>query len=387
MKYLLLISIKLLFFITFAEAAKVTKDIVKEVNGIKIPITIYEPDKAGTNRPVVFHVHGGGWNGGTKTEVPDATALKFTTNDLCDRLGIIFVGLGYRCKNQDGTFQLAMEDLMDSVKWFEERAEKFGADVSKVGLSGASAGTPLSALLAQKLPNCSNYLGLWGVYDIVNNEESLFPDEKARGIYGLETAEKAKAASAFYHLKSPPPATLLLHGGKDILTHPAQSERFAAQIKSKGGKVTYLVYPEVNHNFLHPKSMQAYEDGILKIAQFYVTNFGIQNFDEEQLKKDLTTDTDAYQPLPELKKSDVMGTWRGKKESITIEADGTGTVVQTKGKNGNTSITWSLDNGFLVISLGKTQRRLQLRKSKRSLFEVATDKRKAGMHTDYSRRR
>jgi acetyl esterase/lipase len=190
------------------QAVIVSEGIVKTVEGIAIPIVIHRPDQSDENCPVVFHVHGGGWNGGTKTVVPPATVGP-VAGMLCDRLGIIFVGLGYRCKNQKGTFELAMGDLHDSVKWFNERADSFGADLSRIGFSGGSAGTPLSALMAQQIPNCQNYLGLWGVYDFTNHKKSLFPNEEALQTYTIAAASQATAASAFHQLRASPPTTLL----------------------------------------------------------------------------------------------------------------------------------------------------------------------------------
>jgi hypothetical protein len=56
----------------FAWASKEWDDIAFTVNGTDIPIKVLTPDKGSGPFPVIYHVHGGGWNGGTQTEVPPA---------------------------------------------------------------------------------------------------------------------------------------------------------------------------------------------------------------------------------------------------------------------------------------------------------------------------
>lgn len=215
-----------------ALGSNVSEEIAFTVDGMEIPIIVVAPDKGSGPFPVVYHVHGGGWNGGTENSVPDASVYS-GLRYLSDELGVIHVGLAYRGKLQ-GDFQDGLEDLRASIKWFEERADDYGANLSKVGLSGGSAGTPLSALLAQEMPTCKTYTGFFGVYDLLDNDASLFPNEEACVAYGLSEKEQKRKASAFYNLRAHPPASLLFHGGKDILTHPTQSLRYAERLKQQG---------------------------------------------------------------------------------------------------------------------------------------------------------
>lgn len=122
-------------------AFKTIDDVATSVAGYDIPIKILLPEKADGKSPVHFYVHGGGWNGGTETEVPGA-GIPGDARFLCDRLGIIYVGLAYRCKGNNGTFQLAIEDLEASVSWFMARADQYNADLTRIGFGGSSAETP-----------------------------------------------------------------------------------------------------------------------------------------------------------------------------------------------------------------------------------------------------
>ncbi len=264
-------------------ASEETIAIAKIVDGIEIPILVRTPETGTGPFPVVFHVHGGGWNGGTATEVP-AAGVGQDVRFLCDQFGIIYVGLAYRCKNQRGTFQLAMSDLRELVSWFRQRAAKFKADMSRIGFSGGSAGTPLSALLAQQTSQCKTYLGCWGVYDFTDNKESLFPDQVAREKFGLSSDKQALAASAFHNLRTPPPISLLMHGGRDILTHASQSIKFGKQIQAQGGAAEVIIFPTHNHNFVNPNNPVAFKKAIVAIAKLYTRGVQLDDADFVQLE-------------------------------------------------------------------------------------------------------
>ncbi len=162
-----ILSILLIFLSIKLFAYKVIEDVATKAGGYDIPIKIGLPEKSTEKMPVMFFVHGGGWNGGDDKEVPGAQ-IPADCDFLCDRMGIIYVGLAYRCKGNNGTFHLALQDLEASIKWFEERADKFNADMSRIGFSGASAGTTLSAVLANRSPNCIVYTGREGMYNVLD---------------------------------------------------------------------------------------------------------------------------------------------------------------------------------------------------------------------------
>jgi acetyl esterase/lipase len=161
----------LLFLSTKLFAFKLIEAVATKAGGYDIPIKVAIPDNPRGKMPVMFFVHGGGWNGGDDKTVPDAS-LPADCNYLCDQMGIIYVGLAYRCKGNNATFHLALQDLEASIKWFEERSDDFNADMSRIGFSGGSAGTTLSAVLAQRYTNCVVYVGREGMYNVLDVESS-----------------------------------------------------------------------------------------------------------------------------------------------------------------------------------------------------------------------
>ena len=123
----------LLIFIAQKEvSSQIINEIAARVAGYEIPILIHLPADRGTDKnPVYFFVHGGGWNGGDENQVPKAS-LPPDAHFLVDELGVIYVGLAYRCKGNNATFEDALQDLEASVQWFFDNAYKFNADTNRI---------------------------------------------------------------------------------------------------------------------------------------------------------------------------------------------------------------------------------------------------------------
>jgi acetyl esterase/lipase len=103
-------------------------------------LDIYTPaDKTTQPLPVVFWIHGGGWQAGDKSEV----ALK--PKVLCER-GFIFVSTNYRLLPEVGMDQL-IDDIAHSLHWVQTNISKYGGDPQRIFVGGHSAGAQLAALI------------------------------------------------------------------------------------------------------------------------------------------------------------------------------------------------------------------------------------------------
>ena len=101
-------------------------------------VDIYAPEGA-KNLPVVFWIHGGGWQTGDRTNIqvkPQAFADK----------GFVFVSTGYRLlPNVDmGTI---IRDVAKSVRWVHDHIGEHGGDPKRILVMGHSAGAQLAALI------------------------------------------------------------------------------------------------------------------------------------------------------------------------------------------------------------------------------------------------
>lgn len=96
------------------------------------------PNRRG-KRPVLFWIHGGGWQAGDKSQV----ALK--PKVLADR-GFVFVSTNYRLL-PEVTMELLIADVAASLGWVHRHIDMYGGDPDKIFVGGHSAGAQLAALL------------------------------------------------------------------------------------------------------------------------------------------------------------------------------------------------------------------------------------------------
>ncbi len=366
-----LVCIALLFFLN-GIAQKTIDTIATTVGNFSIPIKIQLPKQTTAKSPIYFFVHGGGWNGGTQNEVPPAT-LSGDADILSDALGIIYVGLAYRCKGNNASFADAINDLESSVKWFLDNASRFNADTARIGFGGASAGSTLSAVMAQKYPNCKVYVGAEGMYNLVDQDEkkSPFPNSEARKNYGLETEDKSKMASAYYNLRDKPPASLLLHGKEDRLCHYTQSIHFAEKIKVAGGKANVLLYDKINHTCLSAAYPDVFKKSVMEIVYLFISEFNIKNISIETIQNTLDTRLENQYPSTSITESKIIGLWKYNNEHLFFKSNGKGEV---KLNNSVNDFNYIIKNDSSTIILQEQKERIfYLRKNNSTMFELFTD--------------
>ena len=350
-------------------AQKIIDTITVKAGGYDIPIRIKLPKKTIDKSPVYFFVHGGGWNGGDQKEVPPAT-ISGDANFLVNELGVIYVGLAYRCKGNNATFADAINDLEASVQWFFDNADAFNADITRIGFGGASAGSTLSAVMAQKYPNCKVYIGAEGMYNLVDHDEkeSPFPNSEARKIYGLDTKEKSKIASAFYNLKENPPSSLLLHGKEDRLCYYTQSIQFADKIREAGGKAKVMLYDSINHTCLATIYPDVFKKSVLEIAALFIEEFQLKNKNLDTIKLALDKQLENQYPLINFTEDKIIGSWKFKNELLIFKENGKG---EQKINMNTIEFVYNIENDSIKITSNNQDVRLFfLRKSKNIMYEL-----------------
>ncbi|MHC4878774.1 MAG: alpha/beta hydrolase [Planctomycetota bacterium] len=124
-----------------ASAQKLTADIPYVENGHERHVLdIYTPGKsADGNLPVMFWIHGGGWQVGDKSDV----ALK--PRVLTER-GFVFVSTNYRLL-PDVTMDVLIRDVAASFGWVHRNIAKYGGDPNRIYVGGHSAGAQLAAII------------------------------------------------------------------------------------------------------------------------------------------------------------------------------------------------------------------------------------------------
>ena len=366
----------LLFIISYNSFAyRVIEDNAAKGGGYDIPIKICIPEKSDGKLPVMFFVHGGGWNGGDEKSVPPAS-IPADCEFLCDEMGIIYVGLAYRCKGNNGTFSLALQDLEASIEWFEDRADEFNADMTRIGFSGGSAGTTLSAVLSHRYIFCEVYVGREGMYNILDldSTKSNFPDAESRAEFGLVTREQKLEASPFYHVEKNPPVTLLLHGKDDWLCHYSQSVKYANQIKNSGGNCRLVLYDGINHTCLNLSYPEVFENSMMEIARTYATGYGLEDVNFRTIQRAVRRKTSLLHPYDMIPEEKLPGIWGSPRYGKFIfDEYGTGEYVPSNGKSAN--LSYQVDGPILRVRVWgeESTREFYLRMNNQTIYQLITE--------------
>lgn len=106
-----------------------------------IPLHVYRPEAASEDLPCIYHIHGGGYVGGS------AKQLEAIHKPLAAALGCAIVSVDYRLAPET-VFPGAIEDCYAGLGWTIANAATLGVDGKRIGVMGESAGGGLAAALA-----------------------------------------------------------------------------------------------------------------------------------------------------------------------------------------------------------------------------------------------
>ena len=128
-------------FATVGQAEKVKRNIpYAEPAHERHVLDIYTPEKSTEKSlPVVFWIHGGGWQTGDKSSVQIKPRV-FTER------GFVFVSTNYRLL-PDVEMGVLTRDVAKSLGWVHKNIAEYGGDPKRIFVMGHSAGAQLAALL------------------------------------------------------------------------------------------------------------------------------------------------------------------------------------------------------------------------------------------------
>ncbi|QDT32902.1 Carboxylesterase [Thalassoglobus polymorphus] len=140
LKLIAIFSLLALIPSTACFAQKLIKDIPYIENGHERHVLdIYTPEESTESPlPVMFWIHGGGWQTGDKSRV----GLK--PKVLVDR-GFIFVSTNHRLLAEVKMDEL-IRDVAKSLAWVNKNIAKYGGDPNQIYVGGHSSGAQLAAL-------------------------------------------------------------------------------------------------------------------------------------------------------------------------------------------------------------------------------------------------
>jgi arylformamidase len=127
-------------FSSSARAQEIKRDIpyASPANERQV-LDVYSPTQA-KGLPVVFWIHGGGWQTGDKSSV------QLKPQAFMDK-GFVFVSTNYRLLPQVD-METIIRDIAKSIHWVHDHIAEYGGDPERILVMGHSAGAQLAALVS-----------------------------------------------------------------------------------------------------------------------------------------------------------------------------------------------------------------------------------------------
>lgn len=232
-------------------------------------LDLYLPEQPADHpQPLIVHIHGGGWRGGSKYPCPVANLVV---------KGYVVASVEYRF-SQKALFPAQIQDCQAALRWLRAHAKQYQIDPERVGVVGGSAGGHLSALVGtaggkKAFPMIggnedqsdrvqavcdifgpANFASVMRQADEDKNVKNIFKFNGPGDPYSLLIGSnldgdpaKTAAVSPIHYVSPDNPPILILHGTHDALVPYAQSEEFAEALKAKGVKVWLQKFPGSGH--------------------------------------------------------------------------------------------------------------------------------------------
>jgi len=246
----------------------------------RLMLDVYAP-AAAKNLPVIFWIHGGGWQKGDKSDM-DRKPQAFTD------AGFIFVATNYRFL-PGVEMRTIVSDVAKAIRWVHEHIAGHGGDARRIIVMGHSAGAQLAALVctderylkAEGLPlsairACVPVDG--DTYDVTLQVETAAARRHSLGQpepkFGHRekfggSDEKLRDLSAVHHVargKGIPPF-LLVHVG-DHPDKAAQAKRLQDALTEVGLPVKTFAAPATDHVRINANLGQPDDPATKAVLQF-----------------------------------------------------------------------------------------------------------------------
>lgn len=218
----------------------------------ELKLDLYLPKNRNAPRPVVVLFHGGGWVAGQK-ERNVLQLLPYL------RLGWAAVNVEYRIA-RNALAPAAVEDCRCALRWVHYRARQYGFDLSRIVLTGSSAGGHL-ALIAGFLPDQSPFdrqcatedpvrwrsaeeprmhvaaiVNWFGITDVAELVEGPNAKHYAIEWFGSmsDRLPLARDLSPLSYIRSGLPAVITIHGDQDDIVPYSQAVRLHNALDKAG---------------------------------------------------------------------------------------------------------------------------------------------------------
>lgn len=203
-------------------------------------LDIYEPDRVSSGTPVLFFIHGGSWQNGSKDDYA-------FLGDAFASAGVETVVIDY------GLYPpVIFPDFVEDAARALVYAKRNIAHDRPLILAGHSAGAHIAAMLAadprfldaENADICTltaGFIGISGPYDFTIKEDVY------KRIFPKALRATAKPVN---HADGPFPPALLLHGTADHTVRPSRTTEMAKRLRAAGDDVRVKMYEGLDHVFI-----------------------------------------------------------------------------------------------------------------------------------------
>jgi acetyl esterase/lipase len=224
-------------------------------------LDIFAPKEAGTKRPVLLQIHGGGWTIGEKEQ----QGLPLM-NYLAAR-GWVCVAPNYPLAPRS-SWPDPLVACKQALAWIRENIEEYGGDPNFVAVTGGSAGGHLAAMVALT-PNDPAYqpgfeavdttvnacVPFYGAYDLANILDTKAGEREYRfflapTLFKSKDRDLARSASPLTHVTADAPPFFVLHGAHDSLINVNEARELVRRLRETSkSDVVYAELPGAQHAF------------------------------------------------------------------------------------------------------------------------------------------
>jgi acetyl esterase/lipase len=229
----------------------------------------YVPQTPHHDAPVVIWIFGGSWKFGSK-------AYHVNVRDLT-RSGIAVASIQYRLSGI-AKYPAQLDDCRTAVQWLRENGKRYGIDPQRIGVSGESAGGHLAALVGtiEGKTRIRAVLALYPATDLValsHHNPGLYHSNSIEKLLGGPVEQKqklAREANPITHVSASSPPFLIMHGARDKIVPPEQSQELERALTRAHVEVRRIVVPGKGHWFrLNAEQLD-------EVAKFFQIHFGMR---------------------------------------------------------------------------------------------------------------
>jgi acetyl esterase/lipase len=224
-------------------------------------LDIYLPPNAKGKIPLVIFIHGGGWLSNDK--YADMGYMKKTVAEIVSS-GFALASIDYRFSTQ-AIFPAQMLDCNRAISYLYDNADKYGLDKNRIAVMGFSAGGHLASMVGLSknndvktffMPGTSKSFHFKAVVDFYGPAELLLfpgnndvksPESLLIGAAPLARPDLAKAASPVTYVDKNDPPFLIIHGEKDDMVSPKQSQLLSAWLTVAGVRNELIIVKDAPH--------------------------------------------------------------------------------------------------------------------------------------------